>query len=206
MKNHRAFATLMAVAAISILGSAIRPADWGVWAFELSLGIGEVVVLAALYRRFRFSGLVYLLVAMHVVILAAGAKYTYAEVPLGHWLRETLHLARNPFDRVGHFAQGFVPAILVREVLLRATPLARGKMLAFLTVCVCLAFSAAYELLEWGIVGAFYPTSGPEWLGMQGDPWDTQEDMAMALCGATLSLLLLSRVHDRSMESLKVGQ
>ncbi|PYT33784.1 MAG: hypothetical protein DMF52_14710 [Acidobacteria bacterium] len=115
---------------------------------------------------------------------------------------DTLHLSRNHFDRVGHLAQGFIPAMFVREFLRRAGGLRPGALLGFLCVSVCLAFSAFYEILEWRVVLTFYPTSGPEWLGMQGDPWDTQEDMLMALIGSSASVLTLSSLHERSMAAL----
>lgn len=182
--------------------SAWRPKAYDVWAFEIAAGVIGVGVLVATARRFRFSNLVYLLVGIHFLVLAVAAKYTYAEVPLFNWLRDALGLARNPFDRVGHFLQGFVPAAIAREVLLRRSPLRRGKLLAFIVVAICLAISAAWELLEWGMVVVFYPDAGPEWLGMQGDPWDTQEDMLMALLGATLAVTLLARLHDASLRAL----
>ena len=194
---------LLIVSATVLLWSAIRPVDYGVWFFEIIVGLIGIFVLATTCRRFRFSDLVYLLAAIHFAILAVGGKYTYAEMPLFNWLKDALSLSRNHYDRVGHFAQGFVPALIVREILLRTTKLQSGKVTSFLVVCVCLAFSALYELIEWGVVMAFYPTQGPERLGMQGDPWDTQEDMFIALCGAMLSLLTLSRVHDLSMKNLK---
>ena len=179
--------------------SAIRPWSYDVWAFEIAAGVIGVAVLAATHRRFPFSNLVYLLAGLHFAVLAIAAKYTYAEMPLLNWLRDALGLSRNYYDRVGHFAQGFVPAIVVREVLLRTTGLRRGKMLFFLCACVCLALSAAWELLEWWMVVIVYPSHGPEWLGMQGDVWDAQWDMFMALVGAVAALALLSRRHDRSM-------
>ena len=182
--------------------SGIHPYDRGVWFFENVLGIAGVLLLVLTYRRFRFSNLVYVLVGIHVVILAMGAKYTYAEMPAFNWLRDTFGLARNYYDRVGHFAQGFFPAIMAREILLRTTALRPGKMLSFLVASVCLAMSAFYELIEWWIVLLFYPTEGPEWLGLQGDPWDAQQDMLMALLGAVLALTLLSRAHDRSLRAL----
>jgi putative membrane protein len=193
---------LLIVAAVATAWSAWRPYDYGTWAFELALGFAGLAVLAATRRRFHMSGLAYALAAVHFVILAAGAKYTYAEMPLFNWLRDALGLARNHFDRVGHFMQGFVPAILAREVLLRTSPLRPGKWLSFLCVAVPLAFSAFYELLEWWMVALFYPSHGPYWLGMQGDPWDAQWDMLMALAGATLAIALLSRLHDRSMRRI----
>jgi putative membrane protein len=190
---------LYIVAAVFTLWSGFRPYDRFTWFFELSLGFAGVAVLTATYRRFRFSYLAYLLVAAHFAILAIGAKYTYALMPLFDWLKEALELSRNHYDRVGHFAQGFFPVIILREILLRCTPLRRGKMLAFLCVCVCLGLSAFYELIEWWVVILFYPDEGPSWLGMQGDPWDAQWDMTMCTCGAILSLILFSRMHDRSM-------
>lgn len=197
------YAAFVTVVASSFVWSAIRPRDYAVWLFELSLGLAGVLFLVVTRRRFRVSGLAYLLAAVHFVILACGAKYTYAEMPLFDWLRDALGLARNHFDRVGHLAQGFIPAIFVREWLRRAGGQAPGPRLGFLCVSVCLAFSAFYEILEWGIVLRFYPDSGPEWLGMQGDPWDAQEDMLMALIGATLSMLTLSGIHERSMNALR---
>jgi len=164
--------------------------------------VAGVGLLALTYWRFPFSRLVYLLVAVHFTILAVGAKYTYAEMPLFNWLRDTFDLTRNYYDRVGHFAQGFFPALIAREILLRTTPLRPGKMLTFLVASVCLALSAFYELIEWWVVLVFYPESGPEWLGLQGDPWDAQQDMFMALLGAVAALALLSRAHDRSLASL----
>ncbi len=155
-------------------------------------------------RRFPFSTLAYLLASAHFTILAIGAKYTYALNPWFDRIKEALELSRNHFDRVGHFAQGFVPAILAREVILRTSTLKRGKWLSFLVVCFCLAFSAFYELLEWWTVVFWYRDDAEQWLGMQGDVWDAQWDMFMATLGAVLSLALLSKLHDRSMKRLGV--
>jgi putative membrane protein len=141
----------------------------------------------------------YAVVAVHFVILAAGAKYTYADMPLFNWLRDAFHLSRNYFDRVGHLFQGITAALVAREVLIRWTSLGRGWILSFLAVCVALAFSAFYELVEWQWVVWFYPGRGAEWLGMQGDPWDAQGDMLMALCGAVIIVTVFARFHDRSM-------
>jgi putative membrane protein len=201
MNGHRHFLLLVIFCAGVTAWSLIRPFDYKVWLFEIVAGCIGVAALALTYRRFPFSGLVYLLVGLHFAVLATGAKYSYAEMPLFNWLRDVLGLSRNHFDRVGHFFQGFTPAILTREVLLRTTGLRRGKMLGFLCIGVCLAASAFWELLEWWVVIFFYPESGQEWLGLQGDPWDPHQDMLMALLGATLSTLALSRLHDRSMKS-----
>lgn len=202
MRRIDPYAAFLFVVATSFVWSAIRPVDYAVWIFELSLGLVGVAFLIATRGLWRLSGLVYLLAAIHFVILACGAKYTYAEMPLFNWLRDALHLARNHFDRVGHLAQGFIPAMFVREFLRRYGGLRPGALLGFLCISVCLAFSAFYEILEWWIVLKFYPTSGPEWLGMQGDPWDAQEDMLMALIGSTTSILTLSSLHERSMAAV----
>ncbi|HRX83568.1 MAG TPA: DUF2238 domain-containing protein [Phycisphaerae bacterium] len=189
---------LVAVVAL-LIWSGVHPHDYATWIFELAFGLAGVAALIATAPRFRFSNLAYLLAGIHFAILAAGAKYTYAEMPLFNWLRDALHLSRNHFDRVGHFAQGFVPAIFAREVFVRVAGVRRGGWLAFFVVCFCLAFSAFYELIEWWVVVLCYPHEGPAWLGMQGDPWDAHQDMLMALLGAISAVLLLSRAHDRSM-------
>jgi putative membrane protein len=203
MKQDKPFQLMLLIAAVFFIWSAIKPYDYGVWIFELALGLIGIGILSIIYTRFRFSGLVYILVGIHFAVLAIGAKYTYAEMPLFNWLRDTFHLARNHYDRVGHFMQGFVPALIVREVLLRKTPLKPGGWLGFLCVSVCLGLSAFYELLEWWMVIFIYPKEGANWLGLQGDIFDAQGDMFMALIGATLAILLLSRMHDRSMERIK---
>lgn len=180
-----------------VAGSAVGARDLFTWAFEIVPGLLAVGVLVAVYPRFPFSNVVCVLAVVHILVLAIGAKYTYAEAPPGEWMRSVFGLARNPFDRVGHFMQGFVPALAAREIFLRRTPLRPGGWLFFLTVCFALAFSAFYELLEWWVVLAFYPDAGPEWLGHQGDPWDAQADMAMALAGSILSQLFFARLQDR---------
>ena len=203
MRRPSPYSLFLSVTGAALVWSAIRPVDYGVWIFELSLGLVGVAFLVATRRRYPFSGLVYGLAAIHFVILACGAKYTYAEMPLFNWLRDAFHLSRNHFDRVGHLAQGFIPAMFVREFLRRTGGLKPGVLVGFLSVSVCLAFSAFYEILEWWMVVGFYPTSGPEWLGMQGDPWDAQEDMLMALIGSTVAILSLSSIHERSMAALR---
>lgn len=185
--------------------SLISPSDYWVWLFEISPGLIGVALLALVYRRFPFSNLIYILVGLHFLILAVAAKYTYAEMPVFNWLKTALELERNHYDRVGHFFQGFVPAIITREFLLRMTDLKCGKILGFLCISVCLAISAFWELLEWRIVAAFYKEEGQQWLGTQGDVWDAQWDMFMAFLGASLSILLLSRLHNRSMEAVRAA-
>jgi putative membrane protein len=202
MKQDKPFQLMLLIATVFFIWSAIKPYDYGVWIFELALGLIGIGILIITYSRFRFSGLVYILVGIHFAVLAIGAKYTYAEMPLFNWLRDTFHLSRNHYDRVGHFMQGFVPALIVREVLLRKTPLKPGGWLSFLCISVCLGFSAFYELLEWWMVIFIYPKEGANWLGLQGDIFDAQGDMFMALIGATLAILLLSRAHDRSIKKI----
>ena len=197
---------LLAVATLATAWSLVNPADYATWFFEIIPGWIGVIVLAAISPRFRFSSLLYAVVTIHFVILAAGAKYTYADMPLFNWLRDMLQLSRNHFDRVGHVFQGVTVALLAREILLRCTGIGRGRILGFLSICVALAFSAFYELSEWWWVVLFYPSQGPQWLGMQGDPWDAQWDMFMALCGAVLVVGTLSRLHDRSIERIEKAE
>ena len=203
MGRARPVAILVVVCAAVLAWSAIRPYSYDVWLFEIAPGVIGVAALAATVRWFRFSVLVYVLVGVHFAVLAVAAKYTYAEMPLFNWLRDAAGLSRNHYDRVGHFMQGFVPAIVAREILLRTTPLRPGKMLAFLCAAVCLAISAFWELLEWWVVMLFYRESGQEWLGLQGDVWDPHWDMFLALTGAVMALLLLSRLHDRSIAAVR---
>jgi putative membrane protein len=161
-------------------------------------------ILAATFRRFPLTRLAYVLIALHAVVLMVGGHYTYAEVPLGFWVRDALHLARNHYDRLGHFMQGFVPAILVREVLLRKTPLRRGGWLFFLTTSVCLAISAVYEFIEWwsAVLGG---GAADAFLGTQGDVWDTQWDMFLCLVGALTAQIVLARLHDRELARLNAA-
>jgi putative membrane protein len=190
--------TLLAAVGAVLLWSGIRPHDYFTWFLEVIPALVGFVLLAATYRRFRFTDLAYVLMAIHACILMVGGHYTYAEVPLFHWIRDAFHLARNNYDKVGHFAQGFIPAILTREILVRTSPLRPGKWLSFLTVSVCLALSAVYEFIEWWV--ALATGEGAEaFLGTQGYVWDTQSDMLYAAIGAILSLALLSRVHDRML-------
>ena len=202
--RHCRFVWLVAAGvAVVFAWSAIAPRERLTWWLEIFPVLIAVPLLVATARRFPLTDLAYLLIGIHACILLVGGHYTYAQVPLFNWLRDHLHLARNDYDRVGHFAQGFVPAVLAREILLRRSPLRRGKWLFATVVAFCLAISALYELFEW-LTAIVAGSSAEAFLGTQGDPWDTQEDMATALVGAVLSLLLLSRVHDRQLRHTPV--
>ena len=171
------------------------------WFMEVLPVFLAIPVLVATRRRFSLTDLLYVLVALHALVLIAGGHWTYARVPLGDWLRDSLHLARNPYDRIGHFMQGFVPALAAREILLRGGHVRGRRMAAFLAACVALAVSAFYELAEWWSAVAL-GQSADEFLGTQGYPCDTQWDMFMALAGATAAMALLARWHDRRMAKL----
>ena len=207
---HGACATIRAmtlrwysIALLALLGlSAWRPHDLPTWAMEVA-PVGVVLVLLwATQRRFPLTPLLLALIFVHACILMLGGHYTYARVPLGFWMQDAFGLGRNPYDGIGHFAQGFVPAVAARELLLRHTGLQRGAWLFTVVVLACLGVSAVYELIEWGAAVAL-GQGAEEFLGTQGDPWDTQKDMALAGVGAAVALLLLSGVHDRQLARLR---
>ena len=187
---------------IVLIWSAINPADYFTWFLEVLPAVIGFALLAATYRRFRLTNLAYLLILIHCIILMVGGHYTYADVPLFDWLRDYFELARNNYDKVGHLAQGFVPAIIAREILIRMSVVNGTSWLSFLVVCFCLAFSAFYELIEWWIAIAS-GESAEAFLGTQGYVWDTQSDMALALFGAVLALILLSTTHDRQLHRMR---
>lgn len=180
----------------------IAPHDRFTWWLESIPVVVGVPLLLAFQRRFPLSSLLLVLLWLHCVILVTGGHYTYARVPLGEWARGWFGWTRNNYDKLGHFAQGFVPAILTRELLMRTSPLKGSRWLSFLVVCVCLAFSAFYELIEW-FTAVTNGGAADDFLGTQGDPWDTQTDMLMALIGAAIAVLGFSRWHDRSMAKLR---
>ncbi|HEU0054475.1 MAG TPA: DUF2238 domain-containing protein [Longimicrobium sp.] len=190
--------TLLVLVLAILLWSGIAPADWFTWVMEVFPVLIAVPVLLATYRRFRFTPLVYTLIAIHASILMLGGKYTYAQVPLGFWMERVFGFTRNNYDRIGHFAQGFVPALVAREILSRKSPLKGSRWLPFLVICFCLAFSAFYEFIEWWTALA-KGASADAFLGTQGDPWDTQWDMFYAFIGSITGLVLLSRIHDRQL-------
>lgn len=178
--------------------SAIKPADYFTWFLEVLPAVIGLLVLLATRRVFPLTRLAYTLILVHCIILMVGGHYTYAEVPLFDWIREAFDQTRNNYDKLGHFAQGFIPAIIAREILLRKQVIAVRSWLHFLVVCFCLAFSAFYELIEW-LVAVVTGSSSEAFLGTQGYIWDTQSDMAYALAGAVIALLLFGRLHDRQL-------
>jgi putative membrane protein len=193
------FALLALLSLISLATVWNPPAGRTSWLLEVGPGLAGVVVLVAVYRRFRMSNLVYVCVFLHVLILIYGGFYTYALTPLGNWARDTFHLQRNHYDRVGHLALGVFPAFYAREILLRTSPLRRGKWLFFIVCSICLAIGAFWELLEWWTTLIVASDVGVAFLGSQGDVWDAQWDMFLALVGAAFSLAFFSRLHDRSL-------
>ena len=181
--------------------SAIEPKEYFTWFLEVLPALIALAVIAVSYNRFRLTSLAYLLILVHSVILMVGGHYTYAEVPLFDTLAQLMDWQRNHYDKLGHLAQGFVPAIIAREILIRFEVVANAAWRNFFIICFCLGFSAFYELIEWWVAAA----SGEDaeaFLGTQGYVWDTQSDMAMALLGSLLALLLLSRLHDRQLQRL----
>lgn len=181
--------------------SGFHPLELDTWALEVAPVIITLPLLWFSWQRFPLTRLVYALIFVHALVLMLGGHYTYAKVPLGFWMQDFMGLARNPYDGIGHLAQGFVPALVARELLLRRTPLRTGRWLFVIVVCVCGAISALYELIEWGVAVAI-GAGADAFLGTQGDPWDTQKDMALAFVGAIAAQLLLARWHDAQLARL----
>ena len=196
------FYFLLSVLALTFIWSAIHPYDYFTWFLEVSPVIIAFPILVCTYKKFPFTNLSYLLVLLHAIILMVGGHYTYAEVPVFNWLRDTFDLSRNYYDRVGHFAQGFVPAMIVREILIRNNVIKTGTWLFFIVCCISLAISACYEFIEWWVAVAS-GESADAFLGTQGDVWDTQWDMFLALIGAILAQILLSNRHNKQLLNLK---
>jgi putative membrane protein len=191
-------AALLAVVAVALVASGIRPHDRLTWLLEVLPVLIAAPLLVATHRRFPLTPLAYGLIALHSLVLILGAHYTYARVPLGFWMQDAFEFTRNHYDRIGHLMQGFGPAIIVRELLIRTSPLGPGKWLFTLVLFTVLGISATYEFTEWWAALAGGEAAGA-FLGTQGDVWDTQWDMFLAGCGAIVSQLLLSRPHDRQL-------
>jgi putative membrane protein len=189
---------LLALFVAALVWSAIRPLEYFTWFLEVFPALIGIVVLLATYRRFPLTPLLYVLLFLHALILIVGGHYTYAEVPLGYWMERAFGFTRNHYDRIGHFAQGFVPAIAARELLIRGNVVRGRRWLFFIIVSICLAISATYELFECAVAIAT-GSKGDAFLGTQGDVWDTQKDMALAAVGAIAGQLVLARAHDRQL-------
>jgi putative membrane protein len=194
---------LALVVAVALVASGIAPRDRVTWWLEVAPVLIAAPILVATYRRYPLTHLLYILIALHALVLIYGGAYTYSHVPLGFWLQDVLGTARNPYDKIGHFMQGFVPALIAREILVRGYYVNGRAMLHFLCVCIALAISAFYELIEWW-AGLAMGQGAHEFLGTQGDSWDTQSDMFWALLGAIAALLLLARLHDRQLRAMGV--
>lgn len=201
MQDRTLYATLGLVVLLALVCSGVAPYDRATWLLEVAPVLIAAPLLLWSHPRFPLTRVLYWVIAFHALVLILGGAYTYARVPAGFWVQEWFDLSRNPYDKLGHFIQGVTPALLTREILLRRHIVAAGKMLGFLAVCVALAFSAFYELIEWWV--ALLAGQGAEdFLGTQGDPWDTQSDMFMAMLGAMLSVILLARPQNRQIHRL----
>lgn len=185
-----------------LIWSGIHPKDYFTWFLEVLPALIGFAAIATTYKKFKLTELAYWLILIHCIILMVGGHYTYAEVPLFDWIKDYLGSERNNYDKVGHFAQGFIPAIIAREILIRKSVVKQPGWLFFIILCICLAISAFYELIEWW-AAVLSGTSAEAFLGTQGYIWDTQSDMAIAMLGALASLLLLSRWHDRQLQLKK---
>lgn len=196
-------ALLGGVVLTALAVSGIAPYDRPTWLMEVLPVLIAAPILAVTYRRFPLTTLLYVLVAVHALVLIGGGAYTYARVPFGHWMQDLLQLSRNPYDKIGHFMQGLVPALAAREILLRGGYVHGRRMATFLSICVAMAISAVYELLEWWAALAM-GQGADEFLGTQGDVWDTQSDMFLALIGASVAMACLTGWHDRQIAARAV--
>lgn len=201
--SHPGLLMLLLVATLIALAlSGWRPYDRVTWLMEVAPVLIALPILILTRHSYSLTTLVYVLIFLHALVLILGGAYTYARVPLGTWVQQAFDLSRNPYDKLGHFMQGFVPAMIAREILIRGNHARGHRMIAFLCICIALAISALYELVEWWAALAL-GQGADEFLGTQGDPWDTQCDMFLALIGAAIALISLSAVHDRQLEALQ---
>ena len=202
MKSNKRFHLILLVMLLSILiWSVIEPKDLFIWFLEVLPVIIGVSVLICIYPKYRFSNFIYVLITIESIILIVGGHYTYAEMPIFNWIRDTFDLSRNYYDRLGHFMQGFIPAMIAREIIIRNKVINKKKYLSFIVICICIAISASYELIEF-VVAKLTGNAADAFLGTQGDVWDTQWDMLMALIGSVTSLSLFSRYHDKKLTQL----
>jgi len=192
--------SLLVLTVLLLIWSAINPFEYFTWFLEVLPAVIGVIVLALTFKRFRFTSLVYILIFFHCAILIIGGHYTYAEVPLFDWIQQTFNQTRNNYDKVGHFAQGFVPAMIARELLIRKQVINSKGWLNFIVVCIAMAISVTYEFIEWA-VSLGTGEGGDSFLGTQGYIWDTQSDMLFATIGAICALVFLSKIHDKQIEN-----
>ncbi|GAB3253071.1 DUF2238 domain-containing protein [Chitinimonas naiadis] len=204
MLNKTLLMTAGLLLCLALLYSGLATTDRATWLMEVAPVLVALPLLAATHRRYPLTPLLYALIFIHALILILGGLYTYAKVPLGFWMQEYFDLSRNPYDKIGHFAQGFVPALIAREILLHGGHVAGRRMAGFLSLCVAMAISAWYELIEWG-AAITLGQGADEFLGTQGDPWDTQSDMGMAMLGATVAIILFARWQDSQIERLPLA-
>jgi putative membrane protein len=204
-ERHVLLLALLAATLVALVVSGWQPYDRLTWLMEVLPVLVALPLLVITRDRYPLTTLLYVLIFLHGLVLIGGGAYTYARVPLGAWVQDWFGLARNPYDKLGHFVQGFVPVLIAREILLRGAFVRGPRMTAFLCVCVALAISAFYELIEWWAALSL-GKGADEFLGTQGDQWDTQSDMFLALIGATVALATLSRVHDRQLRSLAASR
>ena len=202
MPERNLQASLLAIVVVALIASGIAPTDRLTWLMEVAPVLIALPLMIITRRSYPLTLLLTVLIAIHALVLIGGGAYTYARVPFGFWLQDILGTLRNPYDKIGHFMQGFVPAMVAREILLRGDFVRGRRMAAFLCICVAMAISACYELIEWAAAVAL-GQGADEFLGTQGDVWDTQSDMFMALIGASTALLLLARWHDRQLAALR---
>lgn len=200
MNKHLVLITLFF---IGLIWSGIQPFDYFTWGLEVLPAVLGLVILVLTFKKFQFTFLTYCFILIHSYILFIGGHYTYAEVPLFNWIKEAFELSRNNYDKVGHFAQGFIPAMIIRELFVRKKIVNSKKWLNFIVVCICLSFSAAYELLEWW-VALFSGENADAFLGTQGYVWDTQSDMLYATIGAITMLVLIAKTQDKNISKLTI--
>lgn len=194
--------TLLAIVSIVFIWSVIKPSSYLDWLAEVSPGIVAILVVTALYRKFRFTTLSYCIIALLAILTFIGGHYTYSEVPLFNWIKDEFHLQRNHYDRFGHFLKGLL-AIVIREIVIRKTSLTKGAWLTGITISIILAIAAFYEIIEWLSTRISKGSKGAkDFLGMQGDRWDAQWDMFLALLGTVFALLLLTKLHDKLLKRL----
>lgn len=194
-------ATLAAIVVAALIVSGIAPFDRVTWIMEVAPVLIALPIMVATRKSYPLTTLLTVLIAAHALVLIGGGAYSYARVPLGFWMQDLLGTMRNPYDKIGHFMQGFVPAMVAREILIRGGYVTGRRMTGFLCICIAMAISASYELIEWAAALAM-GQGADEFLGTQGDPWDTQSDMFMALIGSSTAMLLLANWHDRQLKAL----